>query len=218
MYDQVLRKYKNIKLYITGYGIFEGVSENPSELLVKKIEENKEKICSQLGKGIEFHHSEIFKVAIQEVKEKTKEIYSKLSQNLNDQDEMQLIIHFGVHSGSKNICLESQCVNKFSGADVDGCTINGKINKDDIDSYKCKLDLSLIHSEIEKSHKVAISNDAGDYLCNFVYYLSCTQWHNEKNVFPIFIHIPDLKTINLEDIFLCFVGFLESVKKQYCIV
>ena len=216
MIEQI--KYKKIHLYVTGYGIFEGVDNNPSELLVKKIESKMEDIQKKIGNDIIFKHSEVFRVAIQEVNEKTVNLYSKVSENLKNQDEMHLLVHFGVDMGAKEVHLETQCINQFSGNDVDGCSINGKINKECAhDVYKCRIDLASICSELKKSHKVDLSNDAGDYLCNFVYFLSSNKWKDYSSVHSVFIHVPAEETLSVDQVYSCFVDFLSCVKKKYLI-
>ena len=142
-YSSFSKKFRSIKVYLTGYGAFEGVVNNPSELLVKNILDNKEKIHSTLGNGMEIYHAEILKVAIKEVNEKTKMIFDKIDSLLREnRDEMHLLIHFGVNDGAEKINLETQCVNMFSGDDVEGCTINGKINEEcSNDFFKCKIEI-----------------------------------------------------------------------------
>lgn len=217
MNEQYQRKFKSLKIYITGYGIFEGVENNPSELLVNKIQSNIEQIHHKFGKRLEIEHTEIMKVAIQEVNQKTQQLYQKINDYIKSDDEvMHLIIHFGVDMGAKSITLESRCSNLFEGHDVEGFTINGKINKENSNnSYLCKLDLLPICSELNKSHLVEISKDAGTYLCNYVYFLSSQKWHDDRNVHSIFIHVPHYETICVDKVYDCFFDFLSCVMNKY---
>ena len=211
------KKEKTIKVHITGYGLFEGIDINPTELLVNKIFANLKDINKTLGSGLEIVHAEVLKVSIEEVNQRTQLINEKINSSfLENPNEIHFIIHLGVDCGAEEIHLESRCVNMCTGEDVDGNCIDGKIKRSGTnDYYDCKLDLDKICNELNKKHKVDISNDAGDYLCNYVYYLSSTKWHNVDNVYPLFIHSPSLETISSDMLYDCIMDFFRCIKKIY---
>lgn len=79
-------------------------------------------------------------------------------------------------------------------------TANGKMQ------YKTNYDYKDLESVLKKEFSVLISKDAGNYLCNNIYYHGLKYIEeNGLNTKMIFIHIPKLKNIsdinNLSNIF-----------------
>lgn len=68
--------------------------------------------------------------------------------------------------------------------------------------YKTKYNYISLKNELDKNFKTIISEDAGTYLCNNIYYNGLK--YIEKNKFKtnmIFIHIPMLNNIsNIDDL------------------
>lgn len=66
--------------------------------------------------------------------------------------------------------------------------------------YKSYFDYCKIKKKLENNNfKVVISNDAGNYFCNNIYYNGLKYINNNKlKAKMIFIHIPEIK--NIEDI------------------
>lgn len=214
------RKYKALNLYLTGYGIFEGVTNNPTELLIRKIEDNKTELSKHLGSQVRLKHTDVFKVAIRSVDEKANEIYSKIEESNISEEELHLLVHFGVYMEAPSIQLENVAKNAFDGDDVEGCTIDGKIDNQCLhDRYQCKLDLqSICKHLIEKNHKVEISEDAGTYLCNYVYFKSSQKWNHHHNVLSIFVHVPSEETMPVDSVYNCVLDMLVCIKQQFLTV
>ena len=53
---------------------------------------------------------------------------------------------------------------------------------------------SLVEALCEKGHKCEASTDAGDFICNYIYYQSLRMFH-ETEVDSIFVHVPSFKTV-----------------------
>lgn len=77
------------------------------------------------------------------------------------------------------------------------------LNKDTIkietvsSTYKTNYDYTNLKNKLEKSYKVIISNNAGNYLCNNVYYNGLKYIkENNLNTKMIFIHIPKINSIS----------------------
>jgi len=65
------------------------------------------------------------------------------------------------------------------------------------DYYETNYDLYKLKSDIEKDFKVIISDNAGNYLCNNVYYYGLKFINENKlNTKMIFIHIPKISNIS----------------------
>ena len=105
----------------------------------------------------------------------------------------------------------------FGQAPLEKNTIKIELQGSFQDSYKTNFDYNYIKKQLElNNYNVLISNNAGKYLCNNIYYhgLKYINKHRLKNKI-IFIHIPDINNItditNLSNIFnnLIYNGIIE---------
>ena len=87
----------------------------------------------------------------------------------------------------------------FGQALLDKDTIKIETTGKNNDFYKTNYDYNYLKNRLEDKYNVIISNDAGNYLCNNIYYngLKYIKEYNLKTKM-IFIHIP--KTDNIENI------------------
>lgn len=213
------KKFKKIKVYVSGYGPFMSIKENPSQKLVEYIIEKKEYIHKSMDQKCQIVHEKIYEVCVDYVQENVKNCHScikeELSKNSHDLEELHdlhLITHFGVYSGSDKIHLESKAKNKIKDYKKYDCPIR----KDGHEEFVCKLDLEDIARELkERNHKIGTSEDAGTYLCNYIYYQSADAFKDCHNVIPIFIHIPDLNVCSTEDCHNFFVDFLKILVEKF---
>ena len=97
----------------------------------------------------------------------------------------------------------------FGQAPLDKDTIKielkGKLEKE----YETHYDYKKIKGILETKYKVIVSRDAGNYLCNNLYYYGL-KFISEKSLKTnmIFIHIPKKSNItNMENLAKCFIDF-----------
>jgi pyroglutamyl-peptidase len=186
-------KFKKINLFITGYGPFMNVKENPSQMLVESITNEKEKLECFCKNKLDLKHFQIFEVDCDYVKDNVAKLHEIVSGC--DKDCMNLIIHFGVYPGGNGVLLECQSKNYI----MDYVKFNDKICHKGDDYCYCKLDIdSLCQGLKSKGHDVNKSCDAGTYLCNYIYFLSSSEFKEAGNVFPLFVHIPPLKEMGTD--------------------
>ncbi|XP_065846658.1 pyroglutamyl-peptidase 1-like [Oscarella lobularis] len=161
----------------TGFGPFGSIKTNPSWQAVKLLAERK----------------------VADVTLKIEEIpvdYAaapKLVQSLWDKFQPDLCIHIGVAACYDFIALEQFGNNEgYTNPDICGrypdqfCCVPGGEAR-----LRSDLDMKKICSDVKKTGikmEVKVSNDAGSYLCDFVYY---TSLHMKKNP-TIFIHVPNV--------------------------
>jgi pyroglutamyl-peptidase len=208
--------YKKLNVYVSGYGPFMNIRENPSQKLVEYIIQNKENIHKSLDEKCQIVHEKIYDVCVDYVKENVKHCHSCIQEELNKNsiEGLHLIIHFGVHSGSDKIHLERKAKNKIKDYRKYDC----EIRNDGQDELMCKLDLENLADTLrQNNHKIGTSDDAGTYLCNFIYYQSADTFKECENVIPLFIHIPDLNVCSTEDCHNCFVDFLKVLVDKYIV-
>ena len=72
------------------------------------------------------------------------------------------------------------------------------VGKKDMMVYKTNFDYSYLVSKLKNdSYKVIVSEDAGNYLCNNLYYNGLKHLSdNNMNIKMIFIHIPKISNIS----------------------
>lgn len=64
-------------------------------------------------------------------------------------------------------------------------------------NLETNLDMDKLSNYLSNYYKVTISNNAGNYLCNNIYYYGLKKIYEEKlNTKMIFIHIPKIKNIS----------------------
>ena len=204
---------EKLKVYISGYGPFMDITENPSNTLVDHIMMNKSKYEKELDNFCEIAHKEIYEVSVDYVSENVKKCHALIDDGLRCEEKgLHLLVHFGVSSKSDCINLEVVAKNEIHDYISPRC----RINEEGEDLYLCKLDLEMISKELcSLGHNVKTSTDAGTYLCNFIYYKSSEKFCNCENVIPLFIHIPLPQICSAEQISKCFLEFLKIVLRNY---
>jgi pyrrolidone-carboxylate peptidase len=199
--------YKKIKIYLTGYGPFLDVTENPSQKLVQLILEEKQ----NLKENCEIVYDKIYQVSVDHVKENVRECHSVIKSNMEKPEVLHLLVHFGVNTGGKNIHLETRAQNYIKDYLKLDCLID-----ENHDDFFCKIDLDKIASELqEKQHNVTTSINAGTYLCNYIYFISSCEFKDHENVVPLFIHIPSIEDMDLEKCRNFFYDFVGKLHEKY---
>jgi pyroglutamyl-peptidase len=107
-----------------------------------------------------------------------------------------------VASNETKMRLEVVAKNLKFGKDIDGVEPNSIPIIQGAQDAKTQIPISILNQLSEKyPSKIRISDDAGTYLCNYIYYQSITRAKWRTNV--LFIHIADFinnsEAVNLED-------------------
>jgi len=215
--NNICKKYDEMKVYVTGYGPFQTILDNPSQELC-------EKLCSELechkdifDEKCQIAHKEILEVNVDYVREKIKDLHNLIEENCKtdfNKKTFHLIVHCGVNTNSDKVHLEKKSKNKITDYQK---IFNKKISNECQESHlTCKLDLERIcESLICKGHQCKVSEDAGNYLCNFVYFLSNNKFNENPDVSVLFFHIPEFITMPLEDTHKVLIYFINEVKNIY---
>ena len=166
-------------ILITGFGPFPGAPDNPSQLLVKALSEQKntDGINANLVYGLLPTHWQKLTPALD---------------NLFDQHQPDFCVHLGYSAISPGFCLETSAYNETCAQpDVDGHA--GSCDPVLIEQplqLTSNLPLEVIEQKLSTAgFKSMTSNDPGRYLCNMSYYLSLTRGRSS-----LFVHIPAIKT------------------------
>ena len=173
-------KQKNTVL-ITGFGPFPGVPENPSEILAFELTDH----AQQAWPDHQFK-THIFATDWHSVQPELSRIF--------ELHKPALALHFGTGRQPSALHIERQARNFASGdEDVAGCNrCHGPIHADAPSKLKTRLPLFTILNELRaRGINAQLSNNAGSYLCNFLYYNSLLNAKADENPSVVgFIHIP----------------------------
>ena len=112
-----------------------------------------------------------------------------------------IVVSLGLAAGRKNISLETQALNLIDSKypDNDGNIFINKIIEKNCEKYiKSSFDLEKIKNNLSRKYPfISISNNAGTYVCNTVYFYSLSL-QNEYKHKSIFVHLPTFNIISKE--------------------
>ncbi|CAI0551892.1 unnamed protein product [Linum tenue] len=178
-----------VTVHVTGFKKFHGVSENPTETIVCNLQEYMNK--NGMPKGLVLGSCHVLETAGQGA---VAPLYQTLqsaipSENSNPCDSGKVIwVHFGVNSGATKFAIENQAVNEatFRCPDEMGWKPQTALPVEDITKALAK-----------KGYEVMTSDDAGRFVCNYVYYHSL-RFAEKNGTKSLFVHVPLFLTIDEE--------------------
>ena len=204
--------YDKINIYLTGYGPFLTIKENPAEKVANYIFQNNSKLNTQYTSIL---YNQIFEVKTEYVDTHIFKLFNfiKKFDNLEENKEkiLNIIISIGVAENRKVDTLETRATNYIYDRIVDK-----KIDENKPDNYYSKNPIKHIIKAIQefKNSECKFSNDAGTYLCNYMYFTTSTKCFDEKNICSFFLHIPLLENYSMdkqENFFRNLINVLESL-------
>ncbi|CAM8983813.1 unnamed protein product [Rhodiola kirilowii] len=210
-----------VTVHVTGFKKFHGVAENPTETIVGNLREYMNK--KGTSKGLIIGSCTILETAGQGA---LGALYQTLQSAFEKDNELTsparriLWLHFGVNSGASRFAIEHQAVNEatFRCPDEMGwkpqrvpiIPADGPTTR----TRKTTLPVEDITKSLAKmGYDVSTSDDAGRFVCNYVYYQSL-YFAEKNNVKSVFVHVPLFSTIN-EEIQMEFVSSLLEVLASF---
>ncbi|KAL9687092.1 hypothetical protein QQ045_031488 [Rhodiola kirilowii] len=191
-----------VTIHVTGFKKFHGVAENPTETIIGNLKEYMVKRGT--SKGLILGSCNILETAgqgaldalfqtLQSALEKDNELTSSLPRIL--------WLHFGVNSGASRFAIEHKAVNEatFRCPDEFGwkpqrvpiIPADGPITK----TRKTAFPVDEISKSLaQMGYDVSTSDDAGRFVCNYVYYQSL-YFAEKNNIKSLFVHVPLFLTI-----------------------
>ncbi|KAF7805029.1 Pyrrolidone-carboxylate peptidase [Senna tora] len=211
-----------VTVHITGFKKFHGVSENPTETIVNNLTEYMKK--KGLPKGLFLGSCSILETAGQGA---LVPLYQTLQSAINAKDcessnsGKVIWLHFGVNSGATRFAIEHQAVNEatFRCPDEMGwkpqkvpiVPSDGGISRT---RETCLPVEQITMALAKKGYNIMTSDDAGRFVCNYVYYHSL-RFAEQNGIKSLFVHVPLFLTID-EDTQMQFVASLLEVLASIC--
>ncbi|GMY22044.1 pyrrolidone-carboxylate peptidase 1-like [Fagus crenata] len=194
-----------VTVHVTGFKKFHGVSENPTETIVSNLKEYVKK--KGLPKGLVLGSCSILETAGQGA---LAPLYQTLQSAISGKDPEStssgkiIWVHFGVNSGATRFAVEHQAVNEatFRCPDEMGwkpqkvpiIPADGGISR----VRQTSLPVEEISKALAKmGYEVMTSDDAGRFVCNYVYYHSL-RFSEQNGTKSLFVHVPLFLTIDEE--------------------
>ncbi|XP_050382963.1 uncharacterized protein LOC126799744 [Argentina anserina] len=209
-----------VTIHVTGFKKFHGVSENPTETIVSNLTEYVKKNGSP--KGLIIGGCSILETAGQGA---VLPLYQTLQSAISEKDSTNssriIWIHFGVNSGATKFAIEHQAVNEatFRCPDEMGWKPQKVpiIPSDGGISHIRETSLpveEITKALVKKGYEVMTSDDAGRFVCNYVYYHSL-RFAEQNGIKSLFVHVPLFLTID-EDTQMKFAASLLEVLASLC--
>lgn len=174
-------------LLLGGFGPFGSVKDNPSWLAAEKLD--KQMIAGHDVRAV------LMPVSWAGAPAELFEAYAHL--------RPVITIASGVDTSAQGVRLESQALNKALGQDVDGeVKQSGPIDPNGPDAIPTMLPVEDLRVMLEQAgYTAGISESAGTFLCNFIFYelmQKVTAEPPEQKLLAGFVHVPSVTTLDPE--------------------
>ncbi|KAL4202230.1 hypothetical protein AMTRI_Chr02g262630 [Amborella trichopoda] len=211
-----------VTIHVTGFKKFHGVAENPTETIVSNLKGFVAK--KGLPSGVVLGTCSILETAGQGALDDLYRVLESAVEGLVTESSpgARIIwLHFGVNSGATKFAIEKQAVNEatFRCPDQLGwkpqklpiITADGGLSR----AREATLPVGEITKNLTKrGYDVIPSDDAGRFVCNYVYYhsLRFSELHGTKS---LFVHVPLFSRIDEETQMQFAASVLEVVASSY---
>ncbi|KAH7510707.1 uncharacterized protein LOC107428699 [Ziziphus jujuba] len=184
---------KAVVIHVTGFKKFQGVPENPTETIVCNLKDFVEK--RGLPAGVTLGSCTLLETAGDGA---LSTLYKTLESGIpsSNANEQVVWLHFGVNSGAVKFAIEKQALNEATFRCPDELGWQPQhlpiVPEDGGTSHTRKTSCSIeaiLKFLKNKDYDVTISDDAGRFVCNYVYYHSL-RFAEQKGHKSLFVHVP----------------------------
>lgn len=193
---------KSVTIHVTGFKKFHGVAQNPTETAVNILKDYVEK--RGLPAGVTLGSCTVLETVGEGGLPTLLKVIEESSSGNSSNNGQVIWLHLGVNSGATKFAIERLAVNEatFRCADELGwqpqrlpiVPEDGGINQ--IRKTSCPTE-SILEFLKKKSFEVTMSDDAGRFVCNYVYYHSL-RLAEQKGHKCLFVHVPTFNRVNQE--------------------
>ncbi|KAK1413793.1 hypothetical protein QVD17_35576 [Tagetes erecta] len=208
---------KNVVIHITGFKKFNVFATNPTETLVSNVRSYVEK--TGLPPGVSLGSCTVLESAGEgALPTLQKLLESSVSSENKSSSEEVVWLHMGLNGGASKFAIEKRAFNEatFSCPDELGwqpkrvliVPEDGEITR--IRETACFVDAILEFLNKIKGYDATLSDDAGRFVCNYVYYhsLRFAEHNGHKS---LFVHVPPFSRINEETQMQFMAALLEAI-------
>ncbi|KAD4983209.1 hypothetical protein R6Q59_002885 [Mikania micrantha] len=206
---------KSVIIHVTGFKKFNVFATNPTETLVSNLKNHVEK--TGLPPGVSLGSCTVLETAGDGALPMLQKLLESSVSSDNSSKEI-VWLHLGLNGGASKIAIEKQAVNEatFSCPDEFGwqpkrlpiVPEDGEITR--IRETGCSIDAIVEFLNKIKGCDAMISDDAGRFVCNYVYYHSL-RFAENKGHKSLFVHVPPFTRINEETQMQFMVALLEAI-------
>ncbi|KAK7361813.1 hypothetical protein VNO77_03897 [Canavalia gladiata] len=194
---------KAITIHVTGFKKFQGVPENPTEVIVNNLKGYVER--KGLPAGVTLGSCTVLEAAGEgALPQLCQTLESAISKTDTVSNANVVWLHLGVNSGALRFAIERQAVNEatfrcpdelgWQPQQVPIVGEDGGISR----TREVSLPVDAILKSLKKgAYDVMVSDDAGRFVCNYVYYHSLRFAEQNGNK-SLFVHVPLFSRIDEE--------------------
>eukprot|EP01126_Amoeba_proteus_P009407 TRINITY_DN13559_c0_g1_i1.p1 TRINITY_DN13559_c0_g1~~TRINITY_DN13559_c0_g1_i1.p1 ORF type:complete len:217 (-),score=20.90 TRINITY_DN13559_c0_g1_i1:65-715(-) len=187
-----------VTVFLTGFGPFRGVNDNPTMHLMNEIHLHLKD--HPLQNNVHIPSSVVVEVSAVAAHLAISDhiVNNKIYKGRED-NQKTVFLHFGVHGGATSFLLEEKGWNEasFSCPDERGWSpLCLPITDHDIcHNYRTTLPTSKLSASLcSRGFDCQLSQSAGRFLCNYIYYLSL-HYSSQNNTHSLFVHVPPFSVI-----------------------
>ncbi|XP_021293010.1 uncharacterized protein LOC110423181 [Herrania umbratica] len=194
---------KAVTIHVTGFKKFQGVAENPTETIVNNLM-NVVQRKKSLPAGVTLGSCTVLETAGNGALPMLYKVLESGISGINTKNEQVIWLHLGVNSGAQKFALEKQAVNEATFRCPDELGWQPQqlpVVAEDGGTYRKRETTCSIEAILKflknMGYDVRISDDAGRFVCNYVYYHSL-RFAEQKGHKSLFVHVPIFSKINEE--------------------
>lgn len=206
---------KSVTIHVTGFKKFHGVAQNPTEIAVNNLKDYVEK--RGLPAGVTLGSCTVLETAGEGGLPTLLKVIEESSSGNSSNNGQVIWLHLGVNSGTTKFAIERLALNEatFRCADELGwqpqrlpiVPEDGGINR--TRKTSCSTE-SILEFLKKKGFEVTMSDDAGRFVCNYVYYHSL-RFAEEKGHKSLFVHVPTFNRVSQEKQMEFIAALLEAI-------
>ncbi|XP_062110340.1 uncharacterized protein LOC133822127 [Humulus lupulus] len=203
---------KGVVVHVTGFKKFQGVPENPTEIIVNNLKDFVE--SRGLSAGVTLGSCTVLETA----GDGALPFLLNTMESAVSKDNKQVVwLHLGVDNGETKFAIEMKAVNEATfccpdelGWSPQQVPIVSEDGGTSLARETCCSTKEIQKLLKKKGYDVTISDDAGRFVCNYVYYHSL-RFAEQKGHKSLFVHVPLFSSINEETQMGFVVNLLEAI-------
>ncbi|EEF36996.1 pyrrolidone-carboxylate peptidase 1 [Ricinus communis] len=208
---------KSVVIHVTGFKKFQGVTDNPTETIVTNLKDFVQK--RGLPAGVTLGSCNVLETAGEGALPLLYKVLESNAAATNVGENEQVVwLHLGVNSGALGFAIERLAVNEatFRCPDELGWQpLQHPIVPEDggtscTRETCCSINEILKFLKKKKGYNVTTSDDAGRFVCNYVYYHSL-RFAEQKGHKSLFVHVPLFSRIDEETQMQFIASLLEAI-------